>query len=280
VNRIPHDKLNALPPEDCAQTRDNLEAFALGALDSLDRGMVEHHLRWCEPCRQELARFENVTASLPAATPPVFAPQPATWEAIRARLNEPEDAIPAMQEPRATSRVPATPTRSRWSQYAYSALVVPLVIALVVMGAWINSLQNQVDDTNVELANQALLNSTLSEGGQVQLFSVERSCPNCKGTGQFGVSESNSMGMLVGWDFDPTVDHQVWGIEPNGERQKFCHLEVKADGAVMQMFIFPESPSMFTDLYIMNEEGELTYVSHLSTDDPSIAPGTARPSLT
>ncbi len=281
MNPNPHDPTNQ-PSEECALTRDNLEAFALGALDALDRGMIEHHLRWCEACREEAARFEQVTLALPAATAPNLSPAPSTWAAIRARLDSPEDSPEIPAKPQRSVPNPAPESRPRWSQFVYPAIVAPLVIALLVMGAWVNSLQGQVDDTSAELANQALLNSTLSEGGQgqVQLYSVERSCPNCQGTGQFGVSESTSMGMLVGWDFDPAVDHQIWGIEPDGNRQKLCHLKIKADGAVMQMFVFPESPSRFTDLYIMNGHGELTYVSHIAGDDPGTAPGSTEPSVT
>jgi hypothetical protein len=277
VNLIPHDQSNP-PPEECASTRENLEAFALDALDSLDRGMVEHHLRWCDPCRREADRFEHVTLALPLATAPSVSPAPSTWAAIRARLDEPESSLEVQAKP-PTRVTTASASRPRWTHFAYPAVIAPLVIALVIMGAWVNSLHRQIDDTSAELANQALLNSTLSDGGQVQLYSVERTCPNCEGIGQFGVSESNSMGMLVGWDFDPTVDHQVWGIDEDGDLQKFCHLRVKADGAVMQMFVFPESPSTFTDLYIMNEFGELTYVSHMSLDDPATVPGTTEPAI-
>ncbi len=281
MNPNPHDP--TIPPtEQCALTRDNLEAFTLGALDSLDRGMVEHHLRWCASCREEAARFEKVVQALPLATAPAISPAPSTWAAIRARLDKPEESVDVSTAPRAieTSPVLVAP-QPRWSRFAYPAIVAPLIVALLVMGAWVNSLRGQIDDTSAELANQALLNSTLSEGGQgqVQLYSVERSCPHCQGTGQVGVSESNSMGMLVGWDFDPTVDHQIWGIEADGNRQKLCHLKIKADGAVMQMFVFPESPSSFTDLYIMNGHGELTYVSHIAGDDPVTLPGTTEPSV-
>ncbi|MFI8915066.1 anti-sigma factor domain-containing protein [Streptomyces sp. NPDC053513] len=42
-------------------------AYALGALDSGERGVFEDHLRTCEACRQEVAEFEATAARLAAA---------------------------------------------------------------------------------------------------------------------------------------------------------------------------------------------------------------------
>ena len=49
---------------ECAFAREHLEGFALDALDSFERGIVEHHLRWCPACRSEAARYERAVSLL------------------------------------------------------------------------------------------------------------------------------------------------------------------------------------------------------------------------
>jgi hypothetical protein len=83
------------------------------------------------------------------------------------------------------------------------------------------------------------------------------------------------MGMLVGWNFDPSQQHDVWGVNSQGEKKKVCQLHIDDTGAVMQMFSFPAETASFTDVYITDENGTLTYVSHLA-NGANPAPGDER----
>jgi Putative zinc-finger len=51
----------------CDQTRELLEAYALGVLDGTERARVEEHLSSCESCSAVVARYSEVLAGLPDA---------------------------------------------------------------------------------------------------------------------------------------------------------------------------------------------------------------------
>jgi hypothetical protein len=274
VKRPPHDPTERFTAHECAFARENLEAHALNALDSFDRSLVDHHLRWCDDCRDASAGFERVTASLPFAGLASEAPSAATWASILNRLDSAEETPQLQVTPSETATTARR--RSPWQSVIYPAIIAPLVIALVVMGAWVNSLTDQATDRERQRSNEALISSSIGSTGEVQMYSVQPNCPHCDGVGQVGVSEHNRIGMLVGSDFDPSETHDVWGIDDSGEKLKFCSLVVESNGEVLQMFIFPSSPSGFSELYITNAQGDLSYVSHLSPhtagDDESGSP--------
>jgi hypothetical protein len=48
----------------CGETRRALGVYVLGALEPADRGLVQQHLAWCAPCREELARLADLPAWL------------------------------------------------------------------------------------------------------------------------------------------------------------------------------------------------------------------------
>lgn len=165
-----------------------------------------------------------------------------------------------------------TPSSRSWTRHIPAAVVTPLAIALVVVGVWANSLRSDISDLDRDFDSQLALNGSLANGGQVRLFSVEQSCPNCEGNGHVGVSESNGMGMVVGQDFNPSQRHDVWGVNDKGEKKMFCELEVDSTGSVMQMFTFPDAQSAFTDVYITDENGAMLYVSGGSSATPGSTP--------
>lgn len=246
----------------CGACRELLGAYVLQALDRFDQGIVEQHLRWCESCRTELAALEPIGTGLALNVPDAGVPSASTWSAIQARLTDPDDVT----APPTKAMTPAN-RATGWTHWLPMSVIAPLALAVIVLGAWGWSTQSNLDETRAELANHTLLNSTLTSSQQVQLFSMEQSCPTCDGVGQVGVSQANGMGMVVGWDFDPAKTHDVWGIDHDGERSRVCSLVIAQDGAVMQMFHFPDTPSRFTDIYVTDEAGQLVYTSHIVDDD-------------
>lgn len=247
---------------DCVFALDHIESFALGALDSFDRGIVEHHLRWCESCRREAATFERVVELMHLSTPLGPPPSANIKQQLMKRLTSDDLAPPLDSHSHRVERsAEPAPSPRGWTRYIPAAVAAPLAIALLVVGAWANSLRIDLSDREQALDNQVELNGSLARGGQVRLFSVEQSCPDCEGNGHVGVSESNGMGMVVGQDFNPSQQHDVWGVNDKGEKKMFCKLEVDPTGVVMQMFTFPDAPSAFTDVYITDEHGAMIYVS-------------------
>jgi len=258
------------PAGECSFCRDHLGAYSLQALDRVDQGLVEQHLRWCADCRNELVRHEAITTGLSLQGVDVGVPAPSTWMAISARLTEDDETtVPSRRASTSAGQASAAGRGARWLPIS---VIAPLVLAVILLSAWSWSLQRDLAVSEDELSNHTLLNSTLATSQQVQLYSMEQSCPTCDGVGQVGVSESNDMGMVVGWDFDPQVTHDVWGVDHAGERSRVCSLIIAQDGAVMQMFSFPDAPSNFTDLLITDQSGKLVYQSHIMATDEVTAP--------
>lgn len=258
---------------ECAFVLENIEGFALDALDRFERGMVEHHLRWCASCQAEASRYERVVERLPFAVPADQEPGPGLKTSLFERIRADASASKATPSRRIVERAPESPevrqtSPGRW-RYASAALIAPLALSLLVMGVWANSMRNDLNEQDTDVQSQAQLNQVLADGGQVALYSVEKekSCPTCHGSGQLGMSESNDMGMVLGWNFDPGKRHDVWGVSRDGDTLKMCELKVDPTGSVMQMFTFPDAPSGFTEVYITDEHGEMTYVSHLAQAD-------------
>ena len=269
MNHLPTaDDMTTEPDDACESCRELLGAYVLDALDQFDRGIVEQHLRWCDSCQAEFTALQTIGIGLALSAGDAGAPSPDGWSAIRARLGR-EDTSDDAVEPIVEPAIALSSSKS-WSRWLPTAIIAPLVLAVLVLGTWSWSLQQELDRSAAELANHTLLNSTLTSSRQVQLYSMEQSCPTCDGVGQVGISKANSMGMVVGWDFDPKITHDVWGIDHNGERLPVCSLIVAQDGAVMQMFRLPDSPSRFTDIYVTDEAGNIVYTSHIADDDLSI----------
>jgi hypothetical protein len=81
---------------DCAQTREQLEAYVLDVLDPSERTKVERHLEGCEECRERARALAGVAGRLPeallAAAP--ISPPGALKERVLRRLDGEEPARP------------------------------------------------------------------------------------------------------------------------------------------------------------------------------------------
>lgn len=165
-----------------------------------------------------------------------------------------------------------------------AALTAPLAIALIVVAAWANGLQNTIDEQDAELANQQPANGAASvallNGAEIQMYSMEPSCAGCPGSGQLGVDMADSTGMLVAWNLDPAKKHSVWCVDGKGEKEWISTLDVNADGAAMQTFDFPGSASKYTEVYISRDNDSIAYMTNIATPpageaaDQQVAPST------
>ena len=72
--------------------RDDLAAYALGALDEAEASALESHLKTCPECRAELATFTEVSEGLLLATPPQ-APPASLKRKIAAQLPAPKQSF-------------------------------------------------------------------------------------------------------------------------------------------------------------------------------------------
>jgi anti-sigma-K factor RskA len=99
----------------CAELKELIGAYALGALDPIERAAVEAHL--AEPthdgCQEALASAEEAASLLAAALPP-FLPTKGVWQGIERRIGAPQ--------------------RNRWSEaFAWTAAAAAVLILVWVL---------------------------------------------------------------------------------------------------------------------------------------------------
>jgi anti-sigma-K factor RskA len=109
-------------------------AYALDALGVEEREAYQAHLAECERCRDEVAEFSSVAASLAHAVEPA-APSPA----LRERILEAARA----------ERPNVLPLRPRWAYPAAAAAAVA-ACAAVALGIWGLSLDNRAGNSNAQ----------------------------------------------------------------------------------------------------------------------------------
>jgi anti-sigma-K factor RskA len=182
--------------------RENLAAYALGALDTGEIPALEQHLQTCESCQDELDAFQEVDDGLLAALPP-RQPSPE----LRRRLQE---SLSPRQESASSKR--------KWSlgQIALGAAWVLLLGITLFSVFQVQTLQRQ----QATLARQI-------NNGQTALamlaYPSTRTLPLSGGNiaGNLLVDPDRNVAALIVWNLpalpaDQT--YQVWLNDPQGNR--------------------------------------------------------------
>jgi len=193
--------------------RENIPAYALGALDAEEVAALEAHLRTCASCRDELAAYRSTSESLLMAVPPQKPPA-----ALRRRL----------QRQLAGGQKAARP-RLNWSFSRVAAgVAIVLLLALNVFSVLqVRALRSQ----------QAQLTDQIQNG---QMALAMLSYPN---TQSFPIKEASVTGsLLLDTEYNNAVlilrglpsisddqTYQVWLIAPNGERTSAGLVRPQAD---------------------------------------------------
>lgn len=252
----------------CAFCQDNLEAYALDALEPVDRARMARHLEWCGPCRRALAEIRNFTDLLGLAVEQV-SPSPSAktrlFERLAEETREPDEQVVIFGNPWATSiplpepRPAAAPTpEPAWRAWLGTALIAPLAIALIVVGAWANSLRNDVAELEAQQESMAIAMNQGARQNQLQLYSMEPSCPECDdspATGHLGGNPDDNVGILVAWNLDPSQGHQVWCENRDGELLLVSDLDVEQSGEVIQALNFPDAIGGYSTIYVTRHDG-------------------------
>jgi len=193
--------------------RENIPAYAIGALDAEDATALEAHLRTCEACREELAAYRAASDNLLMNLPPQK-PSAALRRHLQKRLPGTQKAV-----------------RSRWN-WSFGRVAVGMAILLllalnVISISQVRALQNQ----QAQLLNQI-------QNGQMALAML--SYPN---TQSFPIKQENVTGsLLLDKEYNNAVlilrglpslpadqTYQVWLIDPNGDRTSAGLLRPQSD---------------------------------------------------
>lgn len=255
---------------ECQRCIANAEAYALNALEGIERRTIEHHLLWCGKCRRMIADVRRVTNLLPFLAEPAV-PSPEAKSNLFARIagsqaeDESVERPVAHAHPWETRPVAAkTPgkngaTRSSpWQRWIGPALIAPLAIALLLLSAWTNSLRNEVDSLEARQQMPANLAQIGSTDSDLQLYALKPACPECaetKASGQFGGNPDSSVGVVVAWDLDPNERHQVWCVNKQGEKFLISDLDVEHTGSVFQAVNFPDTLGGYQQIYVARHDG-------------------------
>ena len=143
---------------------EDLDLYALGALDGEEKQAVEAHLRGCVACRQELAETQKRTAMLGMAVPAV-APGPqvkrSLMEKVKAERRAPE-----------SQAVQLKPNKVRWGlrfSLVFAATTAVLALATFELvktdldrGRRIKDLQAQLDSAHGKMAQDEQTMAALS----------------------------------------------------------------------------------------------------------------------
>ena len=123
--------------EELMDLHDLTAGYALDALDPDDRTKYEEHLASCEPCRDELQGFWQVSGSLARA-----AGGPAPPAALRERI---------LEQAR-SERTNVVPLPRRFTPRAFSAVAAVAAVAAIGLGIWATSLSRDLDRMESERA--------------------------------------------------------------------------------------------------------------------------------
>lgn len=182
--------------------RENIPAYALGALDAEETHALEAHLQTCESCQTELADYRAISENLLMTVPP-RQPSPALRKRLQSRL-------PSAQK--------VARPRFVWSfsQLAVGGMLVLLLGLNLFSFVQMRELQRQQSNVLRQSQNsQAALAMLAYPGTQA----LPISDGNISGTVLLD-KDRNSVA-LIAWNLpqlEKAQTYQIWLIQPDGDR--------------------------------------------------------------
>ena len=182
--------------------RENIPAYALGALDAEDVAALEVHLQTCASCRDELATYratsDNLLMSFPPRQPPA---------ALRRRL---QGQLPSAQK--------AVRPRLNWSlgRVLMGTAIVLLLVLNVFSISQVRALQRQQTQLMDQMQNGQAALAMLSYS-KTQTFPINTE----NATGSLLLDKEYNSAVLILRGLPPIADnqtYQVWLISSNGDR--------------------------------------------------------------
>ena len=218
--------------------KENLAAYALGALDPEETSALETHLRTCDSCRTELADYLRVSAGLLTALP-MQAPPAYLKRAVQTRLQ---------------SRGKAIPPKMKWSfnQLAVTAAFVIMLGLNIVSAVEVYSLKQEQTEINGQYGSQQSAIAMLA-------YPSTKSIGFDQGgiTGSLLVDKNRNLLAVFAWHLPqaPAGEvYQMWLIDPQGDRTSGGFLKPEVEEPfVMAVIRSPNPLTGFTGLGVTLE---------------------------
>jgi len=220
--------------------RENIPAYALGVLDAPETEALESHLRTCESCRNELAKYRAISDNLLMATPPR---QPSA--ALRKRL---QGQLPSGQK--------VARPRLAWSfgNLAAGAALVLLLFINLFSFLQMREIQSQQD---------ALLQ-------QIRTNQFALSMLAYPSTQAFPISEQNLSGSVLLDRDRNTVALVMWHLPELSEDETYQAWLIGADGSRVSAGVFrPQQDVSYTTQPIYAKQDVSTFVGVGVTIEPA-----------
>ena len=136
-----------------------LPSYALGALDSDEEALVQHHVRDCNACAAALGRHLEIAAALSLSTDEVTPPAGLKERIMDAATGARVLSLPAPSQ-HSRKRFQAT----RWNPLV--AVAAAAAVVVIMLGGWNLALQQRLTTTQSQLAtNQVLRGDIRSTAG-------------------------------------------------------------------------------------------------------------------
>jgi anti-sigma-K factor RskA len=231
--------------EDHERLTQDVAAYALGALDEPDRAALETHLADCSVCRELLAEFQQVAASLPFGLEAEEPPGAVRDNVLQhARTSSVASRVPRVVDVRAP-----TPTGSWWQLWgprlqwaAVGALLVGLLAWNLTLQGALNTGPGAVErlagraDTQVVL----LVNTPAAPEASGRLY--------LEGTGRQGVLAVAGLPQLP-----PDRVYQFWFTRPDRSTDSAGLVQVGASGSALIPITAPDDPDAYVEVWLTQE---------------------------
>jgi anti-sigma-K factor RskA len=204
--------------------RENLSAYALGALEGEELRALESHLQTCDSCQAELAEYRAISHGLLTALPP----RPPS-AALRKRL---QSQLPSAQKK-------AGP-RFAWS---FGKLALGGALALLLLMNAFSFLQmRQIQNQQAALAQQVKTSQfALSMLAYPSTQAIPIAADNL--TGSVLLDRERNTAALVMWhlpELSGDQTYQVWLIQPDGQRVSAGIFRPQADESYTTKPVYPK----------------------------------------
>jgi anti-sigma-K factor RskA len=191
----------------CIPFRENIPAYALGALDADEAAALEAHLQTCDSCPAELAAYSAISDALLTAVPPQRPPA-ALRQRLQARL--PGASLSSRQK-----------TRRLWPSWSFGQFALGMAIVLLVALNVFSLLQIQaLQRQQAQFARQIQTGqAAFAMLAYPDTKSIPISGSNVAGT--LLLDQEHNAAVLIAWNLPPIAEnqtYQIWLIDPNGQR--------------------------------------------------------------
>ncbi|MGA7194029.1 MAG: anti-sigma factor [Anaerolineales bacterium] len=211
-----------MPQNQHALFRENIPAYALGALDADDSAALAAHLKTCVSCRDELAVYQALSAGLLIALPP--------------------QNPPACLQQRLRNKLPSARKTStglfKWS-FNQSALAIGFA-ALLLLNIFtilqLQSFQRQQARLSNQLQSEQTAMALLSYPDTQTLLINSQNV-----TGTVLLDKDRNTAVIILWNLVPIADnqtYQIWLVAPNGDRTSAGLFRPEADQPFTSIPVF------------------------------------------